>query len=283
MPSARRRSNRERWCARGVGDRTSLPVGDRAVHQPRATGRAWPSASREGLIPCRSTGEQSGRGTTRRPSSSARSCGRLHAGLAARARAVRAAAVPGGLRRAPLRTRRAAAAPRRSCGALARPSSARRSLPHGPAGKHDGDVDAAIRVSRMPRALRTARARRDVSVRELWCHARKARWASTGSSRVPGARAAAPFVRQYRVVREREGFRTESPDYYRKLPAVAADDPHAGDWRIRRESFANLVERTRRSSRDARCVCSISVPATAGSRTGCRSGASRRRGRSPGR
>lgn len=63
------------------------------------------------------------------------------------------------------------------------------------------------------------------------------------------ARAAAPFEHQYRVVRAREGFRTESPDYYRKLPAVTADDRHAGVWRIRRESFANLVERTRRSSK----------------------------------
>jgi SAM-dependent methyltransferase len=54
------------------------------------------------------------------------------------------------------------------------------------------------------------------------------------------AAAAAPFERQYRVVREREGYRQNTADYYRKLPSVPADDPHAAEWRIRRESFAHL-------------------------------------------
>jgi SAM-dependent methyltransferase len=50
----------------------------------------------------------------------------------------------------------------------------------------------------------------------------------------------AAFAGQYRLVREREGYRLASPDFYRRLPSVAADDPHAAEWRIRRESFAHL-------------------------------------------
>lgn len=60
------------------------------------------------------------------------------------------------------------------------------------------------------------------------------------------AAAAAPFERQYRVVREREGFRTGSPDYYRALPSVPPDDRHAGVWRVRRESFTHLLSEARR-------------------------------------
>lgn len=55
------------------------------------------------------------------------------------------------------------------------------------------------------------------------------------------AEAAAPFERQYRLVREREGFRSVSPEYYRSLPSVSRDDRHAGVWRVRRESFAHLL------------------------------------------
>jgi SAM-dependent methyltransferase len=54
------------------------------------------------------------------------------------------------------------------------------------------------------------------------------------------AEAASRFERQYRVVRELGGYRHVSADYYRKLPSVAPDDPHATEWRIRRESFAHL-------------------------------------------
>lgn len=53
--------------------------------------------------------------------------------------------------------------------------------------------------------------------------------------------AIAPFARQYRLVREREGYRVSSPDYYRKLPDVSPDDPHAHEWRLRKESFAHLL------------------------------------------
>jgi SAM-dependent methyltransferase len=52
------------------------------------------------------------------------------------------------------------------------------------------------------------------------------------------AAAAAPFARQYRLVRQHEGFRSGSPDYYRMLPSVERDDPRAAEWRIRQESFA---------------------------------------------
>jgi SAM-dependent methyltransferase len=50
-----------------------------------------------------------------------------------------------------------------------------------------------------------------------------------------------PFVRQYRIVRENEGRRSAVPDYYRRLPTVAAGDPHAGEWRIRRETYHHLL------------------------------------------
>ena len=49
-----------------------------------------------------------------------------------------------------------------------------------------------------------------------------------------GAARLAPFVRQYRVVREREGRHNVSADEYRQLPAVPSAAPHATDWSIRR-------------------------------------------------
>lgn len=56
------------------------------------------------------------------------------------------------------------------------------------------------------------------------------------------AAAAAPFQQQYRHVREREGYRQSSATYYRMLPFVPRHDPHASEWRIRRESFAHLQQ-----------------------------------------
>ena len=50
-----------------------------------------------------------------------------------------------------------------------------------------------------------------------------------------------PFVQQYRVVRQREGRRPSTPEYYQRLPTVAPDDPHADDWSIRRESYHHLL------------------------------------------
>ena len=49
------------------------------------------------------------------------------------------------------------------------------------------------------------------------------------------------FLRQYRLVREREGRRPDSGRYYRNLPAVESDDPHARDWRVRRETYRHLL------------------------------------------
>jgi SAM-dependent methyltransferase len=54
------------------------------------------------------------------------------------------------------------------------------------------------------------------------------------------AEAAEPFQRQYRAVRARDGYRPDAPEYYRMLPYVAHDDPRAGQWRIRRESYVHL-------------------------------------------
>ena len=49
------------------------------------------------------------------------------------------------------------------------------------------------------------------------------------------------FVRQYRIVRQREGRRRSMPDYYRRLPSVAPGDPHATEWLIRRETYHHLL------------------------------------------
>jgi SAM-dependent methyltransferase len=49
-------------------------------------------------------------------------------------------------------------------------------------------------------------------------------------------------VQQYRFVRQREGYRSKPAEYYRMLPSVPRDDPHAGEWRIRRESYAHLQQ-----------------------------------------
>jgi SAM-dependent methyltransferase len=51
----------------------------------------------------------------------------------------------------------------------------------------------------------------------------------------------APFIRQYRAVRQQEGYRATAADYYRRLPTVPASDPHAGDWQIRRETYHHLL------------------------------------------
>jgi SAM-dependent methyltransferase len=52
--------------------------------------------------------------------------------------------------------------------------------------------------------------------------------------------AAGAFLQQYRAVRDGDGYRSTSPEYYRMLPSVPRDNPRAAEWRVRRESFANL-------------------------------------------
>jgi len=60
----------------------------------------------------------------------------------------------------------------------------------------------------------------------------------------PGRQAlAAPFLHQYHVVREQDGYRVGNPDYYRVLPAVAQSHPHAAEWRIRQQSYVELQNR----------------------------------------
>lgn len=54
------------------------------------------------------------------------------------------------------------------------------------------------------------------------------------------AAAAGPFLQQYRAVRACHGYRSPVPEYYRMLPCVAAADPRADEWRVRRDSFAHL-------------------------------------------
>jgi SAM-dependent methyltransferase len=56
------------------------------------------------------------------------------------------------------------------------------------------------------------------------------------------AAALGPFISQYRAVRQRDGHRSISPDYYRMLPSVPRAHPQAAEWRIRRESYASLQE-----------------------------------------
>jgi SAM-dependent methyltransferase len=56
-----------------------------------------------------------------------------------------------------------------------------------------------------------------------------------------GRRAALqPFLDQYRRVRESDGYRVASPEYYRRLPTVDPDDPEGTVWRVRRESYVRL-------------------------------------------
>src|SRR3954464_9219538 len=49
------------------------------------------------------------------------------------------------------------------------------------------------------------------------------------------------FIRQYRLVRDRDGHPAATPEHYRRLPSVAADDPRADEWRIRRETYHHLL------------------------------------------
>ena len=52
-----------------------------------------------------------------------------------------------------------------------------------------------------------------------------------------------PFLDDYVRIRTAEGQGSSDPDYLGKLPAVSRDDPHAGIWRIRRQSYDSLIRR----------------------------------------
>jgi SAM-dependent methyltransferase len=49
-----------------------------------------------------------------------------------------------------------------------------------------------------------------------------------------------PFALQYRLVREREGYRVKSAAYYRALPEVDSEDQSSAQWAVRRESYDRL-------------------------------------------
>ena len=55
------------------------------------------------------------------------------------------------------------------------------------------------------------------------------------------ADAIAPFLHQYRLVRKQEGRHDLTDADYRGLPTVAATDPHAREWGIRRETYHHLL------------------------------------------
>ena len=50
-----------------------------------------------------------------------------------------------------------------------------------------------------------------------------------------------PFLDDYVNIRGAEGWGSSDPDYLNNLPAVPADDPYAGIWWIRRQSYQSLV------------------------------------------
>lgn len=66
-----------------------------------------------------------------------------------------------------------------------------------------------------------------------------------------------PFAQQYRLVRENEGRRQQTGDYYRRLPGVAAHDPHARDWRVRRETYRHLLGHVFAGSRQPSAVLDL--------------------------
>jgi len=63
------------------------------------------------------------------------------------------------------------------------------------------------------------------------------------------AAAAEPFARQYRLVRQRDGHRETSAEFYRRLPVVDRGQPGAAEWAIRRESYARLQARVLAATR----------------------------------
>ena len=68
---------------------------------------------------------------------------------------------------------------------------------------------------------------------------------------------AAPFLEQYRVVRNVDGHGRRSTAEYRALPRVRALDPTAGEWRIRRQSFETMRRELRDAGRSSRRVLDV--------------------------
>jgi SAM-dependent methyltransferase len=65
------------------------------------------------------------------------------------------------------------------------------------------------------------------------------------------------FARQYRTIREKEGRRSGTPDYYRMLPSVPSDDPYASDWCVRRESYRHLLRRVLATARQPSSILDL--------------------------
>jgi SAM-dependent methyltransferase len=65
------------------------------------------------------------------------------------------------------------------------------------------------------------------------------------------AAAASTFLEQFQAVRRADGHGQLSSAAYRALPEVPADDPLAGEWRIRRESYQIVCRRLRQLPRGA--------------------------------
>ncbi len=67
----------------------------------------------------------------------------------------------------------------------------------------------------------------------------------------------ARFAAQYRAVRNGEGRTVQPPDYYRLLPNVPRDDPHAREWQVRRETYAHLLRRVLASGLPSNAVLDL--------------------------
>lgn len=50
-----------------------------------------------------------------------------------------------------------------------------------------------------------------------------------------------PFLNQYRLVRERDGYRSYTKEQYHRLPDIQTGNPQAEVWKVRRESFGRLL------------------------------------------
>jgi SAM-dependent methyltransferase len=63
--------------------------------------------------------------------------------------------------------------------------------------------------------------------------------------------ALAAFVAQYRQVREQDGYRARSAEYYQGLPDVPPGDQQAATWHLRAMTFRNLARRIAASPQPA--------------------------------
>jgi SAM-dependent methyltransferase len=71
------------------------------------------------------------------------------------------------------------------------------------------------------------------------------------------AESLAPFLRQYRLVREQEGRRDMTDADYRSLPSVGPADAYAHEWGIRRETYHHLLQQVLASGRQPSAVLDL--------------------------